>query len=446
LLGKELRELWLGSAMWAALLIDVLLTGYSYIQAANLYAEPSRAATKVHELARGLSPLDGIVVPTFGALYLVVTFLFPFVVIRTIGAEKQHGSDKLLVQLPYSMPVLLAAKLVSVLVAWLILLLPGLTALGFWLAANGHVGAVETSNVILGHFLYCCVIISISLAAAAVTHSVASAGIVALSVTLGFWVLDFAAAYDDGLLKTLASFSMTSVLRTFEHGIFSLPNVLASLFLGLAGTVIAGVWFHPGQSLINKVGSSIVVTSLALIAVGTATSARIFYDATEDRRNSFGPADDMALRRLDGHLKVTVYLAPTDPRLYDLERSILSKLRRTMPRVDIAYQVTESDHGLSTSDTDRYGEVTYEYDGRQAISRSTSEDEILPLVFQIAEAKRPLPRASDDYPGYPLVASTHAAAVGFYFVGPVIVLFSWGISQGALRLFRSPKVHRGLQR
>jgi hypothetical protein len=97
-----------------------------------LYAEASRAALDAPELARGLSPLDGILTPTLGALYLATTFLFPFVVIRTISAEKQQGAHKLLVQLPYSTCALLAAKLTAVGVAWAVMLLPCLVALGFW--------------------------------------------------------------------------------------------------------------------------------------------------------------------------------------------------------------------------------------------------------------------------------------------------------------------------
>ena len=78
---KEVRELLAGRAFWATLMIVILLTGYSYIQAVNLYTEASRSALKFPELSRGISPLDGILVPTLGSLYLAVTFLFPFIVI-----------------------------------------------------------------------------------------------------------------------------------------------------------------------------------------------------------------------------------------------------------------------------------------------------------------------------------------------------------------------------
>ncbi len=56
LLRKELYDLVLGRAFWAAAMIAVFLTGYSYIQAVELYAEASRSAAHAPELARGLSP------------------------------------------------------------------------------------------------------------------------------------------------------------------------------------------------------------------------------------------------------------------------------------------------------------------------------------------------------------------------------------------------------
>jgi hypothetical protein len=78
--------------------------GYSFFQAVALYGEASSAARDSPALASNLSPLDGVLVPTFGALYLAATLLFPFVAIRTLGREKESGALALLVQLPYRVP------------------------------------------------------------------------------------------------------------------------------------------------------------------------------------------------------------------------------------------------------------------------------------------------------------------------------------------------------
>ena len=64
LLRKEMRELATGSSLWVLLLLLSPLVGYSFIQAVALYAEASRPALSIPELARQLSPFDGILVPT----------------------------------------------------------------------------------------------------------------------------------------------------------------------------------------------------------------------------------------------------------------------------------------------------------------------------------------------------------------------------------------------
>ena len=89
MLAKELWEALSGRALWVMLLILCPLVGYSFFQAVALYGEASSAAREAPALASGLSPLDGVLVPTFGALYVAVTLLFPFVAIRTLGREKE---------------------------------------------------------------------------------------------------------------------------------------------------------------------------------------------------------------------------------------------------------------------------------------------------------------------------------------------------------------------
>src|SRR6516225_6089559 len=104
-----------------------------------------------------------------------------------------------------------------------------LAAAGFWVAAGGHVGLAEFTNLLLGHFLYGAVVIGFALVAAALADSSATAAIITLAATLGFWVLDFAAAGEAGFLKTLSNLSLTTFLRTFERGIFSLGSTLAAV-------------------------------------------------------------------------------------------------------------------------------------------------------------------------------------------------------------------------
>ena len=81
----------------------------------------------------------------------------------------------------------------------------------------------------------------------------------------------------------------------------------------------------------------------------------------------------------NGHLAVTVNLAPEDPRFLDLRRNVLSKIERAMPNVTINVAGR-----TNNADADRYGEVDYSYAGRTDMSRSTSPREILPLIYGLA--------------------------------------------------------------
>src|SRR6266516_3818640 len=149
LFEKEVRELLVSRALWAMVLISAPLVGFSFIQAVRLYTQSSTNALRLPQLVPNLNPLDGIVIPTFGAVYLMNTFLLPFVAIRAIGNEKQTGALKILLQLPLGPARIVAIKLAALGLGWLLGLVPGLAALAIWLAWGGHLYAPETLNLLL---------------------------------------------------------------------------------------------------------------------------------------------------------------------------------------------------------------------------------------------------------------------------------------------------------
>src|ERR1700720_4824159 len=121
-IGKEWRELLASRSYWLLLLMIGPLVGHGFITAVNLYAEASGSGGGAAALSQGLTPLDGILVPTFGAYDLAATLLFPFVAIRVIAAEKQSGALKLLLQLPGSLSLKIATKGLVLLGGWLLAL------------------------------------------------------------------------------------------------------------------------------------------------------------------------------------------------------------------------------------------------------------------------------------------------------------------------------------
>jgi ABC-type transport system involved in multi-copper enzyme maturation permease subunit len=424
LLVKEVGELLSGRALWTMLLMLCPLVGYSFFQAVALYVEASAAARDQPVLATSLSALDGIIVPTFGAFYVAVTLLFPFVAIRALGREKETAALKLLVQLPYRIPTLVAAKLTAISVAWLIAVIPVATALLIWLWFGGHLNPLETSNLLFGHLLYGLLIGAIALFAAAISDSSATAAIVTLGFTIGSWVLDFALAGQSGTLGWISRLSLTQALHTFEQGLLSAALVLGMCAAIVGFAALAAIWLHPGTSLHKRLARTILCVGLAGVLLAAATQLRKSSDVSEDKRNSFPAADQRALAGLKEPLIITVHLAPEDPRYVDLQRNVLSKLERIVPNVTIRL-VTAGQSVVGSAGEVSYGEIEYSYAGHSTKSRSTSHREALPLLYGLAGIPVPTPQPGEDYPGYPLVADGWIALPWFFVALPLLIAVAW---------------------
>jgi ABC-2 type transport system permease protein len=424
LFQKELRELAASRSYWLLLLIVGALVGHAFITATSLYAEASGAGGGPAALSQGLNPLSGIVVPTFGAYDLAATLLFPFVVIRLIAVERETGALMLMLQVPLRFRAVITAKGAALIVGWLIAFMPGVLALAWWCAMHGHLHAPEVAAVVLGHLLRGVVTIGIGAAAGALASSAASAAIVALSVTLGTWALDYAAAARGGILQTVAAYTPSAALRVFEQGELRVSTVLVMLLIGVGGLGVAVEWLRTGRTLMQRsVGVGAVVVLVAIAALGSSR-LRASYDVSEDRRNSFSPADDAALRGIHQPLEVTAYLAAEDPRLTDLERGVWAKLRRTLPDVRVVY-AAKGRSGLFERPEDHYGEVWYALGGKRAMTRSATEEIVLETIYEISGVKAPTSRDGVPYPGYPLGAVPRYASLVFFALWPLALAAAW---------------------
>ncbi|OAF19802.1 ABC transporter permease subunit [Bradyrhizobium neotropicale] len=422
LLAKELREITSGRALWTMLLLVCPLVGYSFAQAVSLYSESSAAALQSPVLARSLSPLDGILVPTFGAFFVAVTLLFPFVAIRVLGQEKESGALRLLVQLPYRPSTLIAAKFCAVLAAWLMVSIPALSALPAWAILGGHLAAPETLNLLFGHLLYGLLAGAIGLFAAVISDNSATAAIVTLAVTIGSWVLDFTLAGRSGLSAWLAQLSLTQALRPFEQGLLSAGLVLgiAAVIGGLAALTV--VWLPPGTPMRTKVIRSVSCVLVVVIALTVAAQLRASLDLSEDRRNSFSRADERLLATLRRPLVIRVHLAAEDPRYIDLRRNVLAKLERAVRDVTV---ILAGDRSNVANPSDAYGQIEYVYGDHTDVSRSTSPREILPLLYALAGARPPAAGVGEGYPGYPLVVSADTTLLWFFGGLPLLTVLAW---------------------
>ena len=414
-------------AYWLLLLMIGPLVGHSFITAVELYAEASGVGGGPAALAQGLTPLDGLLVPTFGAYDLAVTLLFPFVAIRLLAAEKESGALKLALQLPVRVSSTLAAKGLALVGGWLLAWVPGLVALILWKTYGGHLYGPETFNLLLGHLLRMMLAGGVAVAAAAIAESAASAAIVTLGFTVGTWALDFLGTGRGGLLQDLAAYTPTAALRFFEQGLLRANTAVVMLALALGGFAVAAAWLHTGRPLRLRVLAVAGVAATLVAVVIAAGNLRPSWDLSENRRNSFPVADEAMLRQIDEPLRVTVFLSPEDPRLTDLERSILSKLRRVLPRVDVDYAAT-SLTGLFEDAEDHYGEVWYEMGDRKAVSRSTTVPIVLEEIYRLAEMNPPEraeAQEEDGFSGYPLATRPRGATWIFYVGCPLATVLAW---------------------
>jgi len=431
LIAKEWRELLASRSYWLLLLMMGPLVGHGFITAVGLYAEASGSGGGPAALAQGLTPLDGILVPTFGAYDLAAMFLFPFVAIRMIAAEKQSGGLKLLLQLPGSLAMKVSAKALVLLGGWMVTLLPGLLAIVLWKSYGGHLYALETLNLLLGHFLRAMLSAGIAVAAAALAENAASAAIVTLGFTVGTWALDFVAAGRGGFLQQLTAYTPTATLRFFEHGLLRLNISVVMLAFSIAGFAVAGIWMHTGSTWRSRLLKTLTLAlMLALLIVG-ANGVGASWDASENRRNSFSRADEVALSQIQPPLKITVILSPEDPRLTDFEQNVLRKLRRALPRLEVNYSST-SRTGLFEKPEDHYGEIWYEMNGQKVMERSTIDEVVLAQIYELAAINPPARLEENSFSGYPLAVRARGASWIFYALCPLLTMMA-GWVQNRLR-------------
>ena len=427
LLTKEFRELFASRAFWLLLVFVGLLVGHGFVTAVGLYAEMSGSGGPA-ALPQGLTSLDGVLVPTWGAYDLAATLLFPFVAIRMISSEKESGALKLLLQLPGSLVSKVTAKALVLLFAWILAWVPGIVAIILWRSYGGHVYAPETLNLLAGHLLRGLLSGGLAVAAAALADSAASAAIITLAFTVGTWALDFVAAGRGGFVQQLASYTPTAALRSFEQGLLRWNAVVVFVLLSCAAFGVAVIWLNTGRTIRSRLLRTLVLLVVTAGAVWIGAGLRTSRDVSENRRNSFSVVDEATLRGIHQPLKITIFLSPEDPRLTDFEQNVLRKLRRSLSNVEVDYAAT-SRTGLFEAGDEHYGEIWYELGGQKIVDRSTIEEVVLEQIYKLAGINAPERSIDEGFPGYPLATQPKHAAAIFYVFWPLLVIVTWWLAR-----------------
>ncbi len=407
-------------AWWVLLVAMGPLVGFAFISAVRTYAEASGLNGTAIGVGEAFSPLVGIWAPTFSACELAAVFLLPFVAIRVIAGDRQSGALKLELQHAMHPAARIAAKGIILLAGWIIASAPALVAVVLWHSYGGSIYAPELMTVATGHLINAGLTIAIAAAAASMTEHPSTAAILTLSVTVGTWFLNFIAAVQGGTWERLASYTPTTMVSDFQHGLIKLDVVIAALTLIALGLVLASMWLQLGVPIRRRIAKSIAATAVAVLVIsGGSTSARS-WDMSESRLNSFSRADERALRSIPGPISMEVHLAPEDPRRVDLDRRVIGRLRRVRPDLNVRYQSATS-IGLFEQTSAGYGEIWYDIQGRKATSRAVTAEAVLETIYLLAGAS-PEPDTDPVFRGHPLMTRPAKAAAVLYLLWPALIV------------------------
>jgi ABC-2 type transport system permease protein len=420
LVEKEWRELLASRAWWVLLVVMGPLVGFAFTSAVRSYAEASGLNGTAAGVGEAFSPLVGIWAPTFSACELAAVFLLPFVAIRIVAGDRQSGALKL--ELQHAMPAgaRIAAKGLVLVVGWVIASVPVMAAIVLWHSYGGSIYAPELATVAAGHVINAGLTIGIGAATASITEHPSTAAILTLSVTVGTWILNFIAAVQGGMWERLASFTPTTMVADFQHGLIKFDAAIAAVTLTILGFGIAAVWMRLGIPVRRRVAESIAATVVAVVVILAGTATTKSWDTSESRLNSFSKSDEAALRSISEPLTIDVHLAPEDPRRVDLDHRVIAKLRRVRPDVKVRYQSSTS-IGIFEQTNAGYGEIWYDIQGKKAMSRAVTAEAVLETIYSLAGVS---PEADADavFRGHPLMARPAKAVAVFYVLWPALIV------------------------
>ncbi|MGO9258320.1 MAG: ABC transporter permease [Bryobacteraceae bacterium] len=423
LVDKELRELITSRAWWVLLFAMGPLVGVSFVSAVRTYAEVSGLNGTSAGVGEALSPLVGVWAPTFSAAELAAVFLLPFVAIRLVAGDRQSGALKLEIQQGMSPFARMTAKAIVLLAGWLVAMLPPLSAILLWKSYGGAVYPPELVTLTVGHLLNGMLTIALAATMASFTEHPSTAAILTLSMTVGTWIVDFFAAVQGGWWERAAGYTPAAMVAEFQHGLVRLDTVLIALALILTGLALAAVGMQLGIHVSRRVYQSASIGLLAACGILACTHLKSSWDTSEARGNSFSEADERALHRIRGPLRIEAHLAPEDPRRIDLEHRALSKLRRVMPDLQVRY-VSGTSIGIFEQTRAGYGEIWYDLGGRRTMSRVTTAEGVLEAIYSLAGVAPPPENEEELFRGHPLAVPPKGAGTIFYAVWPGVFLAS----------------------
>ncbi|MCK5807432.1 ABC transporter permease [bacterium] len=394
LFTKELRALFFSKAAVLFLIILSLLTGYSFYSAVSLYSNASVSAIGNPLYAAGFEPVPGLFVPLFGGLFLLFSLFLPFVVIPLIVSEKEQNTLTFLLQIPFSITEILMAKVAAATLFLLTSFVVMMPATLIWWMYGGHIPLGELALLHAGYLLYGLFVIAVSLFSASLFSNSATASLLSIFLITFSWVIDFGRDMNiSPLLLTLSEWTTTRMLHLFESAVFSSSALFYFLTISLVFFLLTRIFFAIKPSL------SWVISLAVSLVFGVFITLFFDYsfDMSESHKHSFPPHITAALQQLPP-VDVSVYLRRSDSRFKDYEATVIERVHLVKSDLNITMM-----HGEILDE--KYGLFIYKVGDKTVETYSNSEDEIFPLLFELAGIAGGVGVEEEPFPGYPLVVN-----------------------------------------
>ncbi len=253
LAGKEIRVATVSPILYVVAGVFLAIVGLFFSQIVTIASLQSLQMMRLQGALPQLNLTALVFQPMFRNIHVILLLVMPLLTMRLLSEERKHKTVELLMTSPITLAQLVAGKYLAVLTLYvgllsLTLYMPLL--LGLW-------GAIDWPTLLsgyLGLLLVGAVYLALGLLASSLTENQISAGVVALGMILGLWVLGWASVTTEGsaMQSLLEHLSITAHFDHFIRGLLSIPSAvyvvsLAGFALFLTHRVLdAGRWREAG--------------------------------------------------------------------------------------------------------------------------------------------------------------------------------------------------------
>jgi ABC-2 type transport system permease protein len=228
LIKRELRAYFHSPIAYAVMFIFLLISGYFFFAAMNLYTMASFEMSRMAQMAgpQELTIAGFVVAPLFGNMAVVMLLMIPLLTMRLFSEEKKSGSIELLFTWPITdMQMALGKYLASLLVVAILLALT-LPFIGFIrLHAAPPWGALLGGY--LGLFLLCASFLAMGVFVSTLTENQIISAALTFGALLFFWVVGWTAGgKTDPVSEALAYLSIMEHFDNLARGVLDTRDVV----------------------------------------------------------------------------------------------------------------------------------------------------------------------------------------------------------------------------